>query len=68
MYRVLALHAESRGFDSQRGHMFERFFRSYRPEYPHPVSSELENSGIIVPIGNCSVAGPRSAIGRAPDS
>ena len=43
--RVLALHAGSRGFDSHRGHMSERFFRSNRPGYPHPVSSELENSG-----------------------
>ena len=40
--RVLALHAGSRGFDSHRGHVSERFFRSNRPEYPHPVSSELE--------------------------
>ena len=40
--RVLALHAGSRGFDSHRGHMSERFFRSNRPGYPHPVSSELE--------------------------
>ena len=39
---VLALKAGSRGFDSHRGHMFERFFRSNRPGYPHPVSSELE--------------------------
>ena len=37
--RVLALHAGSRGFDSHRGHMSERFFRSNRPGYPHPVSS-----------------------------
>ena len=42
--RVLALHAGSRGFDSHRGHMSERFFRSNRQGYPHPVSSELENS------------------------
>ena len=42
--RVLALHAGSRVFDSHRGHMSERFFRSNRPGYPHPVSSELENS------------------------
>ena len=55
MDRVLALHAGSRGFDSHRGHMSERFFRSYRPGYPHPVSSELENSGISVAIGDCSV-------------
>ena len=40
--RVLALHAGSRGFDSHRGHMSEQFFRSNRPGYPHPVSSELE--------------------------
>ena len=53
--RALALHAGSRGFDSHRGHMSERFFRSNRPEYPHPVSSELENSGIRVAVGDCSV-------------
>ena len=40
--RVLALLAGSRGFDSNRGHMSERLFRSSRPGYPHPVSSELE--------------------------
>ena len=28
--------------------MSERFFRSNRPGYLHPVSSELENSGIRV--------------------
>ena len=53
--RVLALHAGSRGFDSHRGHMSERFFRSTRPGYPHPLSSELENSGIRVAVGDCSV-------------
>ena len=53
--RVLALHAGSRGFDSHRGHMSGRFFRSNRPGYPHPVSSELENSGIRVAVGDCSV-------------
>ena len=52
---LLALHAGSRGFDSHRGHMSERFFRSSRPGYPHPVSSELENSGIRVAVGDCSV-------------
>ena len=52
---VLALHAGSRGFDSHRGHMSERFFRSNRPGYPDPVSSELENSGIRVAVGDCSV-------------
>ena len=55
MDRVLALHAGSRGFDSHRGHMSERFFRSSRPGYPHPVSSELENSGIRVAVGDCCV-------------
>ena len=55
MYRVLALHAGSRGFNFNRGHMSERFFRSNISGYPHPVSSELENSGIRVPVGDCSV-------------
>ena len=53
--RVFALHAGSRGFDSHRGHMSEQFFQSNRPGYPHPVSSELENSGIRVTVGDCSV-------------
>ena len=35
--------------------MSERFFRSNRPGYPHPVSSELENSGFRVAVGDCSV-------------
>ena len=35
--------------------MSERFFRSNRPGYPHPVSSELEISGIRVAVGDCSV-------------
>ena len=34
--------------------MSERFFRSNRPGYPHPVSFELEN-GIRVAVGDCSV-------------
>ena len=55
MDRVLALHAGSRGFDSNQGHMSERFLLSNRPGYPHPVSSELENSGIRVAYGDCSV-------------
>ena len=55
MDKVLALHAGSRGFESHRGHMSERFFRSNRPGYPHPVSSELEISGIRVAVGDCSV-------------
>ena len=55
MDRVLVLHAGSRGFDSHRGHMSERFFLSNRPGYSHPVSSELENSGIRVAVGDCSV-------------
>ena len=53
--RVFANHAGSRGFDSLRRHMSERFFRSNRPGYPHPVCSELENSGIKVAVGDCSV-------------
>ena len=53
--RVLALHAGSRGFDSHRRHISKRFFRSNRPGYPRPVSSELENSGIRVVVGDCSV-------------
>ena len=53
--RVLALYAGSRGFDSHRGHMSERFFRSNRPGYPHPVSCELKNSDIGVAVGDCSV-------------
>ena len=55
MGRVLALHAGSRRFDSHRGHMSERFFLSNRPGYPHPVSSELKNSGVRVAVGDCSV-------------
>ena len=55
MNRVLALHAGGRGFDSYRGHMSEQFFRSNRPGYPHPVSSELENSGIRVAVGDCRI-------------
>ena len=35
--------------------MSERFFRPNRPGYPHLVSSELENSGIRVAVGDCSV-------------
>ena len=49
MDRVLALHAGS------RGHMSEQFFRSNRSGYLHPVSSELENSGIRVAVDDCSV-------------
>ena len=55
MDRVVALHAGSREFDSHREHMSERFFQSNRPGYQHPVSSELENSGIRVAVGDCSV-------------
>ena len=55
MDRVLALHAGSRGFDSHWGHMSERFFRSNRPGYPHPFTSELGNSGFRVAVGDCSV-------------
>ena len=52
MDRALALHAGSRGFDSHLGHITERLFRS---GYPRPESSELENSGIRVAVGDCSV-------------
>ena len=38
--RVFAVYAGSRGFDSHRRHMSERFFRSNRPGYQHPVCSE----------------------------
>ena len=50
MDRVLALDEESRGFDTHRGHMSERFFRSNRP-------SELcaAKNGIRVAVGDCSV-------------
>ena len=56
---VLALHARSRGFDSRRGHMSERFFRSNRPGYPHSESSELDNRSIRVAVGDCSVTDRR---------
>ena len=42
--------------------MSERLFRSNRPEYPHPVRSELENSGIRVAVGDCSVTDRRRLI------
>ena len=45
---------EVEGSTPTGGHLSEQFFRSNRPGYPHPVSSELENSGIRVAIGNCS--------------
>ena len=53
--RELVVHAGSRGFDSHRRHMSERRFRANRPGHPHPVCSELENSGIRVAVGDCSV-------------
>ena len=40
--RVFAIHTGSRGFDSHRQHMSERFFRSNRLGYLHPVCSELD--------------------------
>ena len=57
--RVFAVHKGSRAFDSHRLHMSERFFRSNRPGYLHPVCSELENRGIRVVVGDCSVTGRR---------
>ena len=53
--RVFTVQAERRGFDYHRRHISERFFRSNRPGYPHPVCSELENSGIRVAVGDCCV-------------
>ena len=35
--------------------MFEWFFRPSRPGNPQPVCSELENSGMRVVVGDCSV-------------
>ena len=52
MDRVFAVHIGSRGFDPHRRHMSEQFFRSNRPVYPHPVYSELVNSGIRVAVGD----------------
>ena len=52
---MFAVHAGSRGFDSHRRHMSERFSCSNRSGYPHPVYYELENSGIRVAFGDCSV-------------
>ena len=43
------------GLLDRKKKMSERFFRSNRPGYPHPVSSELEISGIRVAVGDCSV-------------
>ena len=62
--RVHAVHAGSRRLDSHRRQMSERFFRSKRPRYPHPVCSELGNSGIGVAVGDCSVTEHRR--GRPP--
>ena len=50
--RVFAVHAGSRGFDSHRRHMSERFFRSNRPGYPHLVVSEWR-SVIAVSLNVC---------------
>ena len=54
MDRVLALHA-GRVRLPPGAHVRTGFFRSNRPGYPHPVSSELENSRIRVAVGDCSV-------------
>ena len=53
--RVFAVHAGSQRFDSNRRHMSDQFFRFNRPGHPHPVCSNLENSGIRVAVGDCSV-------------
>ena len=50
--RVLTLHA---GLTPTGGTCPNDFFRSNRAGYPHQVSSELENSGIRVAVGDCSV-------------
>ena len=52
---VFLVHAGSQGFDSHRRHVSECFFRSNRPGYLHPLCSKLENSGIRVAVGDCSV-------------
>ena len=46
---------EVKGSTPTRGTCPNDFFQSNRPGYPHPVSSELENSGIRVAVGDCSV-------------
>ena len=33
----------------------ERFYRSNRPGYPHPVCSELETNGVRLAVGDCGV-------------
>ena len=48
---MLALHAGSRGFDSHRGPCPIDF-----SDPIDQVSSELENSGIRVAVGDCSVS------------
>ena len=53
--RMFAVHAGSRGFDSHQRHMSEQFFRSNRQGYQHTLCSELENSGIRMAVGDCSV-------------
>ena len=52
---MFAVHVGSQGFDSHRWNMSEQIFRSNRPGYPHAVCSELENSGIRVAVGDCSI-------------
>ena len=53
--RLFPIHAGSRRLDSNQLHLSERFFGSNRPGYPHPVCSELENSGFTVAVGDCYV-------------
>ena len=52
---MLALLAGIEGSTPTGGTCSNDFFRSNRPGYPHSVCSELENSGIRVAVGNCSV-------------
>ena len=52
--RVLACTQEVEGSTPTGGTCANDFFRSSRPGYPHPVISELENSGIRAAVGDCS--------------
>ena len=48
-------HTGSRGFDSHRRYMSERFFWCSKLDYPYLVCSELGNSCIRVAVDDCSV-------------
>ena len=53
--RVFAVHAGSRGIDSHRRHMSERFSDPI-DQVIRTQCAQLENSGIRVAVGDCSVA------------